>query len=74
MSCNSTQLAWACNDLMYIDLHLVAIWYDTQKANLISITYNYSLNFSKFPIISLPVTTVVLHNVGKSSVELNVSA
>ena len=34
----------------------------------------YNLNFIKFPIISRPVTLVVAHSVGKSSVDENVSA
>lgn len=32
------------------------------------ISASHTLPFSRFPIISRPVTTVVLHNVGKSSV------
>jgi hypothetical protein len=34
----------------------------------------YNLNLIKFPIISRPVTLVVAHSVGKSSVDENVSA
>lgn len=34
----------------------------------------YNLNFIKLPIISRPVTLVVAHSVGKSSVDENVSA
>lgn len=50
----------------------IVIKTQTNFSHLPSGPYNFHIN--KLPIISLPVTKVVLHSVGKSSVEKNVSA